>query len=105
MSDKPGGAGKGRCDVCFRVYTWGCGHSGSQERDARRHNQTKKHADRECECYGHDHCDKATCDLAGIHISGYMPFYQHTKKAGCEQHSDCEDATIRAAAEAEGPTP
>jgi hypothetical protein len=43
--------------------------------------------------------------LAGIHISGYMPFYQHTKKAGCEQHSDCEDATIRAAAEAEGPTP
>jgi hypothetical protein len=78
MSNKPNGAGAHTCDVCFRAYTWGCGHSGSQEHDARRHRGTKAHAEKRCRCYGHDHCDPKTCPLAGIRIVGYVPFYQHT---------------------------
>jgi hypothetical protein len=81
MSTKPNGAGAGHCDVCFRAYTWGCGHSGSQEHEYRRHRATKAHAERRCKCYGHDHCDPKACKLAGIRISGYLPFYQHTEKA------------------------
>jgi hypothetical protein len=79
MSDKANGLGAGVCDVCGRRYSWGCGHSGSQERDARRHYATAKHAARECRCYGHDHCSPAACDLAGLRIPGYLPFYQHTE--------------------------
>lgn len=78
MSTKPGGAGAHHCDCCGRSATWGCGHSFSQERDARRHNLTKKHAERRCMCYGHDHCDRKTCELAGKRTVGYMPFHQHT---------------------------
>jgi hypothetical protein len=71
--------GKRYCEVCQRDATWGCGHTGSQERDARRHEATKKHAAKECACYGHDHCDPKTCKLAGIRIPGYLPYYQHTE--------------------------
>lgn len=78
MSTKVGGAGIGRCDACQRPYSWGCGHSGSQEWDARRHNMTKLHADRRCKCFGHDHCNPSTCKLAGVRVLGYFPFYQHT---------------------------
>jgi hypothetical protein len=80
MSDKPFGSGAHHCDACGRRYTWGCGHSRSAERDARRHNATKKHARRECMCFGHDHCDPKTCSNAGKHIVGYAPFYQHTER-------------------------
>jgi hypothetical protein len=79
MSAFLGGAGSGYCDVCERRYAWGCGHSNSQERDARRHNLTKKHLDRKCMCYGHDHCDPKTCKLAGKRRTGYVPFHQHTE--------------------------
>lgn len=79
MSGKQNGSGPKHCDVCSRVYTWGCGHSGSQEFAARKHNATRKHAERRCRCFGHDHCDPKTCKLAGIQISGYVPFYQHTE--------------------------
>ena len=78
MSDKPNGFGKGHCDVCGRSWTWGCGHSGSQEYAARKHRGTKKHERRECKCFGHDHCDPQKCKLAGIKIRGYFPYYQHT---------------------------
>ena len=78
-SDKPEGFGVGRCDVCGRVNTWGCGHSGSQESAARKHRTSRTHKERRCECYGHDHCDPRKCKLAGIHISGYAPFHQHTE--------------------------
>jgi hypothetical protein len=80
MSAKPHGEGATYCDACGRRYTWGCGHSGSQERDARRHFATKKHAERRCKCFGHDHCDPKTCKLAGTRTPGYMPFHQHTEK-------------------------
>ena len=80
MSSKQNGLGPGVCDVCGRAYTWGCGHSGSQESEFRRHYATKLHADRKCKCFGHDHCDPTTCKLAGSHTPGYMPFYQHTEK-------------------------
>jgi len=80
MSDKPNGSGKGHCDVCGREYTWGCGHSGSQEYAARKHNGTRAHANRKCKCFGHDHCDPKTCKLAGVRIPGYVPFYQHTEE-------------------------
>jgi len=79
VSTKVHGLGAGHCDVCGRSYTWGCGHSGSQERDFRRHYATGKHKRRECECYGHDHCDPAVCNLAGTQIVGYVPFHQHTE--------------------------
>lgn len=78
MSTKLGGCGLHRCDACGRGYMWGCGHSDAQERNARRHNRTHKHAERRCRCFGHDHCDPKTCKLAGIQIPGYAPFYQHT---------------------------
>lgn len=80
MSDKPGGSGKGYCDVCGRAYTWGCGHSGSQEAASRKHDASAKHKRRECKCYGHDYCDPKKCKLAGITIPGYLPFHQHTPK-------------------------
>ncbi|MHB8387672.1 MAG: hypothetical protein ACYDDA_13730 [Acidiferrobacteraceae bacterium] len=78
MSTKPNGLGAKLCDVCGRLYTWGCGHSGSQESDSRRHYATAKHKARECMCYGHDHCDPKTCPLAGKRTPCYVPFYQHT---------------------------
>jgi hypothetical protein len=78
MSAKPHGAGAGHCDACGRAYIWGCGHSGSQESRARRHNATRKHQARECECFGHDYCDPTSCALAHIRIAGYTPFEQHT---------------------------
>jgi hypothetical protein len=78
MSGKTGGAGAGYCDVCERRYSWGCGHSGSQESAARKHNQTRAHAERRCMCYGHDHCDPKMCKLAGKQTPGYLPFHQHT---------------------------
>lgn len=78
MSAKPGGQGANHCDVCGRVYTWGCGHSGAQESRARRHLATRKHKNRECECYGHNYCDASKCKLAGKRIPGYVPFFQHT---------------------------
>lgn len=77
MSDKPSGAGKNQCDVCFRSYTWGCGHSGSQEGKARRHRETLAHTQRRCMCFGHDVCDPKTCKLHGKTTPGYLPFYQH----------------------------
>jgi len=80
MSDKVGGAGKGYCDVCFRRYTWGCGHSASQERDFRRHCLTAKHKERRCMCFGHDHCNPDTCNLAQQRTPGYIPFTQHTSR-------------------------
>jgi hypothetical protein len=79
MSDKENGFGAGHCDVCGRAYSWGCGHSGSQEWSYRKHRATSKHKERRCRCYGHDHCDPKTCKLAGIQISGYFPFHQHTE--------------------------
>ena len=79
MSAKPGGQGANHCDVCGRIYTWGCGHSGAQESRARRHLATRKHKNRECECYGHNHCNPAVCKLAGKRIPGYVPFHQHTE--------------------------
>lgn len=79
MSDKPNGFGKGACDVCARDYTWGCGHSGSQESRFRRHRGTRKHAERRCMCYGHDNCSPSSCALAGRQIPGYVPFYQHSE--------------------------
>jgi len=85
MSTKPGGVGKGLCDVCQRSYTWGCGHSRSQESRARRHYATAKHANRECRCYGHDHCDPNKCGLAGKRVPGYVPFHQHTKPKSAER--------------------
>lgn len=78
MSTKPGGVGAGHCDACGRAYTWGCGHSASQEAASRKHDTTQKHKERRCACYGHDYCDPKKCSLAGITISGYMPFEQHT---------------------------
>ena len=79
MSGKAHGAGAGHCDVCFRVYRFGCGHSGSQEYAARKHRATKKHAKRQCECFGHDNCHPSMCKLAGIKTPGYLPYYQHTE--------------------------
>ena len=79
MSDKPGGAGAGHGDVWGRSYTWGCGHSGSQESAHRKHFATRTHAERKCACFGHDYCDPKKCKLAGRHISGYIPSYQHTE--------------------------
>lgn len=84
MSDKPQGSGPKHCDACGRLYSWGCGHSKKQERDARCHRATKAHAERRCKCFGHDHCDPKKCKLAGIRIPGYLPFYQHTE----EKHVD-----------------
>ena len=73
MSAKPHGLGAGRCDVCGRVYTWGCGHSGSQESAYRKHYATKKHARRECECYGHDHCDpKSQSPATGPNLCRFL---------------------------------
>lgn len=71
---------RGHCGVCGREYQWGCGHTRSQERDVERHQKTRKHQERRCRCFGHDYCDPKTCELAGIQIPGYMPFYQHTTK-------------------------
>jgi hypothetical protein len=80
MSDKLGGSGKEYCDVCGRKYTWGCGHSSSQEAKSRAHDLTEKHIRKECKCYGHDYCDPKKCKLAGVMVLGYVPFKQHTPK-------------------------
>ena len=71
---------RGHCGVCGREYQWGCGHTRSQERDVERHQKTRKHQERRCKCFGHNYCDPKTCELAGIQIPGYIPFYQHTPK-------------------------
>ena len=78
MSDKPNGFGAEHCDVCGGTRSWGCGHSGAQEAEARRHRRTKTHERRECMCFGHDHCDPRVCKMAGQTTSGYMPNDQHT---------------------------
>ena len=53
------------CDVCNRRDSWGCGHTLSQRRDARRHA-----------------CDPATCKLAQVPPpAGYAPFVKHADAA------------------------
>ena len=80
MTDKLNGSGKHNCDVCGRAYTWGCGHSGSQEYASRKHRATRRHKERRCACFGHDHCDPKSCKLAQTQTPGYAPFYQHTEE-------------------------
>lgn len=36
------------CDVCGRRRSWGCGHSASQRRAARRHDATRIHQEERC---------------------------------------------------------
>ena len=67
------------CDVCGRRDSWGCGHSASQRRNARRHNATAKHKSGRCEHYNHAECDN-TCKLAGYNgYSGYAPLVKHSE--------------------------
>jgi hypothetical protein len=91
MSDKPHGLGPTLCDVCERRYTWGCGHTGSQEADARRHYATRAHQERRCWHFGHDYCDPKTCKLAGTHVPGYAPFHMHTEPSGAKRLSASAD--------------
>lgn len=80
MSDRKFGAGKRHCDVCGHSYTWGCGHSRSQERDARRHRSTQRHTRGECDCFDHSKCGDE-CPMAGPPRPGYAPFVSHGEVA------------------------
>ncbi len=71
------------CDACGRRRSWGCGHSKSQERDARRHAQTKAHRTGACWHFDHDACDPKTCKLAGKHTPGYAAFVKHADARTC----------------------
>lgn len=51
MSAGKGGAGVGLCDVCGRRYSWGCGHTPSDEAKARRHNLSTDHLLGDCDCF------------------------------------------------------
>lgn len=64
------------CDVCYKKWSWGCGHTGTQERDARRHAVTKKHLEGRCWHYNHRKCPK-TCRLHGTSTPGYIAFHDH----------------------------
>jgi|ERR1035437_769638 hypothetical protein len=65
------------CDACGRRDSWGCGHSGSQRRDARRHKLTRVHLTGRCWHYNHDDCTVATCRTPGLRTPGYASWTRH----------------------------
>ena len=68
------------CDVCGRRDSWGCGHTGSQRRDARRHNATRAHIEGRCWHYDHRACG-AECQPARDRQprSGWVPLVSHQR--------------------------
>lgn len=69
------------CAVCYRRYSWGCGHSAEQESAALDHEDSAEHREGRCLHFDHRGCDPETCRHANERVPGYAPFVHHRDAA------------------------